>query len=174
MVNNSTNINKTNNHLSLQLIENKKQDQDKWHWKSGSGLGHAQTCGRVYPVNGSQPSRLDMHPLLDIKKLRNNSWKPYCVLSLNMGWRILVFKCSEVNDLDKSFIRSRVVFTKYQSTHFLITVCMVPSSFLTYHGVCNKSNTMGATCGAGTAYSSWTPEFTFFFWPLCCLSLINY
>jgi hypothetical protein len=114
-----------------------------------------------------------MHPLLDIKKLRNNSWKPYCVLSLNMGWRILVFKCSEVNDLDNSFIRSRVVFTKYQSTHFLITICMVPSSFLTYHGVCNKSNTAGATCGAGTAYSSWTPEFTFFFWPLCCLSLIN-
>jgi hypothetical protein len=37
MVNNSTNINKTNNHLSLQLIENKKQDQDKWRWKSGSG-----------------------------------------------------------------------------------------------------------------------------------------
>jgi len=24
---------------------------------------------------------------------------------------------------------------------------------LTYHGICNKSNTTGATCGAGTAYS---------------------
>jgi hypothetical protein len=23
--------------------------------------------------------------------LRNNSWKPECVLSFNMGWRILVF-----------------------------------------------------------------------------------
>jgi hypothetical protein len=33
MVNNSTNINKTNNHLSPQIIEIKK-DHDKWHWKS--------------------------------------------------------------------------------------------------------------------------------------------
>ena len=112
-------------------------------------------------------------PLLDIKKLRNNSWKLYCVLSFNMGWQILVFKCSEINDLDNSFIISHVVFTKYQNTHFLITICMVPSSFLTYHGVCNKSNMAGATCWAGTAYSSWAPEFAFFFWPLCCLSLIS-
>jgi hypothetical protein len=66
-----------------------------------------------------------------------------------------------------------------------------------YHRVCNKSNTTGATSGAGTAYSSTAPEFTpvfsrvrvtrsvvlcvmfcrslfdllsFFFSPLCCLS----
>jgi len=70
MVNNSTNINKTNNHLSPQLIENIKKDQDIWHWKSSSGLGQAQKCGRVYLVNGSQPSHLDMHPLLNIKKIK--------------------------------------------------------------------------------------------------------
>ena len=23
--------------------------------------------------------------------LRNNSWKPYCVVSFNMGWRIILF-----------------------------------------------------------------------------------
>jgi hypothetical protein len=26
-----------------------------------------------------------------VERLRNNSWKPYCVVSFNMGWRILVF-----------------------------------------------------------------------------------
>jgi hypothetical protein len=26
-----------------------------------------------------------------INRLRNNSWKPYCVGSFNMGWWILVF-----------------------------------------------------------------------------------
>ena len=34
------------------------------------------------------------------------------------------------------------------------------SSFMTYHRVCNKSNTTGSTCGAGTAYTSGAPEFT--------------
>ena len=38
MINNSTNINKTNNHLSPQLIEHKK-DQNIWCWKSKSRLG---------------------------------------------------------------------------------------------------------------------------------------
>ena len=32
-------------------------------------------------------------------------------------------------------------------------------SFVIYHRVCNKSNTTGATCGAGTAYTSGAPEF---------------
>jgi len=31
---------------------------------------------------------------------------------------------------------------------------------MAYHWVCNKSNMMGATCGAGTVYSSEAPEFT--------------
>ena len=38
MVNNSTNINKTNNHLSPQIIEHRK-DHDILHWKSRSWLG---------------------------------------------------------------------------------------------------------------------------------------
>ena len=73
----------------------------------------------------------------------------------------------------------------------------VISSFITYHRVCNQSNTTGATNGAGTAHHSgahdFTPVFqwcscysifsfmcnvcrslfvllTFFVWPLCCLS----
>ena len=33
-------------------------------------------------------------------------------------------------------------------------------SFVTYHWVCNKSNTMGAICGAGNAYPSGASEFT--------------
>jgi hypothetical protein len=35
----------------------------------------------------------------------------------------------------------------------------VLSSFMTYHRVCNKINTTGATSGAGTAYPSGAPEF---------------
>jgi hypothetical protein len=38
MVNNSTDINKTNIHLSTQIIEHNK-DYDKWRWKSRSGTG---------------------------------------------------------------------------------------------------------------------------------------
>ena len=37
---------------------------------------------------------------------------------------------------------------------------LVLSSFMTYHRVCNKSNTTGGTCVAGTAYPSGTPELT--------------
>ena len=67
---------------------------------------------------------------------------------------------------------------------------------MTYHRVCSKINTTGATSGAGTVYPSGAPEFTtdfkwcscysifrfmcmfcrslfvllpLFFWPLCCL-----
>ena len=72
----------------------------------------------------------------------------------------------------------------------------VVSPFMTYHRVCNYSNTTCVTNGAGTANTSGEPEFTpgfywgscysnfsymcifcrslfvllyFFFWPLCCL-----
>jgi hypothetical protein len=73
-----------------------------------------------------------------------------------------------------------------------------PTIYPTYHWVCNKNNTTGATCGAGTAYPSGAPEFTtcfsgvrvarslafsvvfcrslfvlFFFWPLYCLSFYD-
>ena len=36
----------------------------------------------------------------------------------------------------------------------------VLDSFITYYRVCNKSNTMGATCGTGTANPSVAHEFT--------------
>ena len=36
----------------------------------------------------------------------------------------------------------------------------VLSLFMTYHWVCNKCNTTGVTCGAGTDHPSGAPEFT--------------
>jgi len=36
---------------------------------------------------------------------------------------------------------------------FLLGKLLYLMLILTYHGICNKSNTTGATCGAGTAYS---------------------
>ena len=45
----------------------------------------------------------------------------------------------------------------------------VLSPFMTYHGVCNYGNTMGATCRAGAAFPYGTPEFTpGFYWGLFC------
>ena len=45
----------------------------------------------------------------------------------------------------------------------------VLSSFITYNRICNKSYTMGVTCGAGTAYPYGAPEFTSGFqWDSCC------
>ena len=49
LVNNSTNINKRNNHLSPQVIEHEKYP-NIWHWKSRSWLG-TQICDRVKLVN---------------------------------------------------------------------------------------------------------------------------
>jgi hypothetical protein len=52
MVNNSNNINKTNNHLSTQNIEHKKKPITYGIGNSGPGLEQAQQCGRVKPING--------------------------------------------------------------------------------------------------------------------------
>ena len=61
-VNNSTNINKMNNHLSYSLTEHKKKIQtyDVGNW--GSRLGRAQKCGGVNPLNVIQalPSWFDL------------------------------------------------------------------------------------------------------------------
>ena len=43
---------------------------------------------------------------------------------------------------------------------------------MTYHRVCNKSNTTGATCGAGTAYTPGAHEFAPGFF-LICLSVVR-
>jgi hypothetical protein len=48
-------------------------------------------------------------------------------------------------------------------------------SFMTNHRVCSKSNTICATCGAGSAYPSGSPEFTCGFqcgW--CCLIFFSF
>jgi len=46
MVNNSVNINKTGNYLSLQIIEHTKKHDKHW-WKSSSCLEHAQQYDKV-------------------------------------------------------------------------------------------------------------------------------
>ena len=52
MVNNSTDINKTNNHLSPQLIEHKNKNMTYDIGNLSPYLGKAQKCGRVKLVNG--------------------------------------------------------------------------------------------------------------------------
>ena len=56
MVNNSTNINKTNNHLSSQLNSlNTDKTTTYYVGNPGPGLGQAHKSGRVAPVNGIPP-----------------------------------------------------------------------------------------------------------------------
>jgi hypothetical protein len=52
MVNNFTNINKTNNHLSPQSIEHKKKTMIYDVGNPGPSLGQAQQCGGVKPLIG--------------------------------------------------------------------------------------------------------------------------
>ena len=51
--NNSTNINNTNNHLSLSLTEHTKEHAIVYHVKNPNYvLGHAQNYDGIQPVNG--------------------------------------------------------------------------------------------------------------------------
>jgi hypothetical protein len=53
MVNNSTNVSKTNNHLSQQIKSLSIQQTKTYDLKNaGPGLGQAQKCGRIKPANG--------------------------------------------------------------------------------------------------------------------------
>jgi len=53
MVNNSTNINKTNSHLSPQITEPKKKRPQQMALEiKVLGFGQAQKCGMVKPING--------------------------------------------------------------------------------------------------------------------------
>jgi hypothetical protein len=52
MVNNSTNINKTYNHLWPQTIQRRKKEHSIWPWKFRSWLGRWKKCGSVKPVKG--------------------------------------------------------------------------------------------------------------------------
>jgi hypothetical protein len=57
MVNNSINIDKTNNHLSFQLIKHKIRQRHITLENPDPGLGQVQTCGRVKPNNaGREPT----------------------------------------------------------------------------------------------------------------------
>ena len=49
---NSTNINKQNNHLSSQLNSLNTKTTTSDVGNPGPGLGQAQQCGRVKPING--------------------------------------------------------------------------------------------------------------------------
>ena len=51
MDNNATNINKTNNHLSAEIIEHKKTTTHGINHPY-SGLGQAHKCGGVKSING--------------------------------------------------------------------------------------------------------------------------
>ena len=53
MLNNSTNINNTNTHLSLSLIEHNKEHDIVYHVKHPNPvLGQAHNCDRIQPVTG--------------------------------------------------------------------------------------------------------------------------
>jgi len=58
MVNNSTNINKTNNYITTLIIVHKKK-MTYWVGNQSHGLGQAQQCGRLNRLMGSKPSSFD-------------------------------------------------------------------------------------------------------------------
>jgi hypothetical protein len=45
--------------------------------------------------------------------LRNNSWKPYCVMNFNMSWRVLVFFPTAARNI---FVNILLTHVKTQST----------------------------------------------------------
>ena len=56
MVNNSTNINKMNNHLSPTLTEHKNKTTTYDVGNPGTSFGQVQKCGGTKPVNEIPPS----------------------------------------------------------------------------------------------------------------------
>ena len=65
MVNNSIKINKTNNHLSPELLDYKKKTRTYDVVNPGPGLGQAQKCGGVISVNGIPSLHLLLIGLID-------------------------------------------------------------------------------------------------------------
>ena len=51
MINNFTNINKTNNHVSCLITEYNKETFRYDVWNTGHGLRQVQNCGGVKPFN---------------------------------------------------------------------------------------------------------------------------
>ena len=87
---------------------------------------------------------------------------------------MLVIRC-QMNR--RTLVESFTVTTMIWLT---VTVCRnhnavhFPSPFMTYHRVCNKSNTTGANSGTGTAYPSGAHEFTLDFWWGSCYTMFSF
>ena len=97
-----------------------------------------------------------------MKKLLLNLFKKRSIN--NMENKLIQFYSRHL-DLINHYDTSVSQMTKICSScceHF-----MVLSSFMTYHQVCNQSNTTGSTSGTGTAYPSGAPQFTPIFSGVC-------
>ena len=81
VTNNSTNINKANNHLSLQIIEHKNTTFPDGN--PGAGFGHVHTFGGV-----KTPNEIPLFPLSALSRFHN--WLPVTV-----GWfkKVLICIC---------------------------------------------------------------------------------
>ena len=104
-----------------------------------------------------------------MKKLLLNLFKKRSIN--NMENKLIQF-CSRHLDLINHYDTSVSQMTKICSScceHF-----MVLSSFMTYHQVCNQSNTTGSTSGTGTAYNSRVPQFTPGFEQSQCCSIFSF
>ena len=82
MIINSTNINKTNNHLSPEVIEQKK-NSEIFHWQSRTWLWICTKVWRVKPVNGMptlplstaiQSSQNNLRDLVSILNFQNHTY----------------------------------------------------------------------------------------------------
>jgi hypothetical protein len=114
MVNNSTNINKTNNHLSSKLIEHKKKDHDIWSWKSVqtwiSNLYIWPSIDASYHVSvhlaeGLQRRRLKCEKLTDDRRRTPSDGK-----SSHCLWQIMVSKFSNIMININKVIRNQSTF----------------------------------------------------------------
>ena len=100
---------------------------------------------------------------------------------------MMVFNKSDLvswSDKEKCTFDNKIGNTSYVAEYLcpkwprVCSVCRkhnpVHSSFMTYNQVCNKSNTTGVKCGAGTEYPSWAHKFTpdFFYGVRAARSLV--
>ena len=60
--------------------------------------------------------------------LRNKSWKPECVLSFNMGWRILVFYPEPDSDMSKS--ANTVVYFDWKTVIYIYVCGICRTQFM--------------------------------------------
>ena len=81
------------------------------------------------------------------------------------------------NDLQNIAHTTKDRVTRHKYPRVCSTCCKhfpVLSSFMTYHRVCDKINTTGATSGAGIANPSGAPEFTPGFKWDSCYSILSF